>query len=77
MAWQHARPGYEYTHFMMNVGDQMEETDSSFPTKHRQEPCGLGREAATEKEARALAGSLIPWYTVRPSQHRCRGTSCT
>ena len=22
MAWQHARAGYEYTHFMVNVGDQ-------------------------------------------------------
>ena len=41
MAWQHARVGYEYTHFMMNVGDQMEETDSSFPTNTGRNPVDL------------------------------------
>ena len=29
MAWQHARARYKYTHFMMNVGDQMEGTNTS------------------------------------------------
>ena len=31
MAWQHARVGYEYTHFMMNVGDQLEGWIAPFP----------------------------------------------
>ena len=55
MAWQHARAGYEYTHFMVNVGDRVEETDSSFPTNTGRNPVDLRRETATKKEACALA----------------------
>ena len=36
-AWQHAKAGYEYTHFLMNVEEYPE--DCSFP---RKEPGGVG-----------------------------------
>ena len=32
MAWQHARAGYEYTHFLVNVENYPEGVDCSFPT---------------------------------------------
>ena len=32
MAWQHARAGYKYTHFAMNIGNCAEGANGSFPT---------------------------------------------
>ena len=50
MAWQHARAGYEYTHFMMNVGDQPEGTDSSFPTNTSRNPVDLDEKLLLKKK---------------------------
>ena len=50
MAWQHAWAGYEYTNFMMNVGDQMEETDSSFPTNTGRNPVDLDEKLLLKKK---------------------------
>ena len=38
-AWQHAKAGYEYTHFLMNLEDYPE--DCSFPTNTRKNPVEL------------------------------------
>ena len=50
MAWQHARAGYEYTHFMMNVGDQMEKTGSSLPTNTGRNPADLDEKLLLKKK---------------------------
>ena len=50
MAWQHARAGYEYTHFMVNVGDRIEETDSSFPTNTGRNPVDLDEKLLLKKK---------------------------
>ena len=50
MAWQHARAGYEYTHFMVNVGDQIEEMDSSFPTNTGRNPMDLDEKLLLKKK---------------------------
>ena len=50
MAWQHARVGNEYTHFMMNVGDQPEGMDSSFPTNTSRNPVDLDEKLLLKKK---------------------------
>ena len=50
MAWQHARVGYEYTHLMVNVGDWIEETDSSFPTNTGRNPVDLDEKLLLKKK---------------------------
>ena len=40
-AWQHAKAGYEYTHFLMDLGDHPEGESHSFPTNTGQNPVEL------------------------------------
>ena len=50
MAWQHARAGYEYTHFLMNVEDHPEGRDSSFPTNTGRNPVDLDEKLLLKKK---------------------------
>ena len=50
MAWQHARAGYEYTHFAMNVGNCAEEADRSFPTNTGKNPVDLDEKLLLKKK---------------------------
>ena len=40
-AWQHAKAGYEYTHFLMNLGDHPEGESHSFLTNTGKNPVEL------------------------------------
>ena len=48
MAWQHARAGYEYTHFLMNVESYPE--DSCFPTNTGRNPVDLDEKLILKKK---------------------------
>ena len=50
MAWQHARAGYKYTHFLMNVESYPEGTDSSFPTNTGKNPVDLDEKLLLKKK---------------------------
>ena len=41
LAWQHAKAGYVYTHFLMNLEDYPEAEDCSFPTNTGKNPVEL------------------------------------
>ena len=47
-AWQHAKAGYEYTHFLMNLEDYPE--DCSFPTNTGKNPVELDEKLLLEKK---------------------------
>ena len=47
-AWQHAKAGYEYTHFLMNLEDYPE--DCSFPTNTRKNPVELDEKLLLKKK---------------------------
>ena len=47
-AWQHAKAGYEYTHFLMNLGDYPE--DCSFPTNTGNNPVELDEKLLLKKK---------------------------
>ena len=48
LAWQHAKAGYEYTHFLMNVEEYPE--DCSFPTNTRKNPAELDEKLLLKKK---------------------------
>ena len=50
ITWQHARPGYEYTHFLMNVENYPEGMDSSFPTNTSKNPVDLDEKLLLKKK---------------------------
>ena len=50
MAWQHARAGYEYTHFVMNVENCVEGANSSFPTNTGRNPVDLDEKLLLKKK---------------------------
>ena len=50
MAWQHARVGYKYTHFVMNVENCAEGVDSSFPTNTSRNLVGLDEKLLLKKK---------------------------
>ena len=50
MAWQHARAGYEYTHFVMNVENCAEGANSSFPTNTGRNPVDLDEKLLLKKK---------------------------
>ena len=47
-AWQHAKAGYEYTHFLMNLEDYPE--NCSFPTNTGKNPVELDEKLLAEEE---------------------------
>ena len=47
-AWQHAKAGYEYTHFLMNVEEYPE--DCSFPTNTGKNPVELNEKLLLKKK---------------------------
>ena len=47
-AWQHAKAGYEYTHFLMNVEEYQD--DCSFPTNTRKNPVELDEKLLLKKK---------------------------
>ena len=47
-AWQHAKAGYEYTHFLMNVEEYLE--DCSFPTNTGKNPVELDEKLLLKKK---------------------------
>ena len=48
LAWQYAKAGYEYTHFLMNVEEYPE--DCSFPTNTRKNPVELHEKLLLKKK---------------------------
>ena len=50
MAWQHARAGYEYTHFAMNVEDCAEGANSLFPMNTGRNPVDLDEKLLLKKK---------------------------
>ena len=50
MAWQHARAGYEYTHFAMNIGNCVEGANGSFPTNTSRNPVDLDEKLLLKKK---------------------------
>ena len=48
LAWQHAKAGYEYTHFLMSLEDCPE--DCSFPTNTRKNPVELDEKLLLKKK---------------------------
>ena len=50
MAWQHAKAGYEYTYFLMNVENYPEVEDCSFPTNTGKNPVELDDKLLLKKE---------------------------
>ena len=48
LAWQHAKAGYEYTHFLMNVEEYPE--DCSFPTNTGKNPVELDEKLLLKKK---------------------------
>ena len=49
-AWQYAKAGYEYTHFMMNPEDVPVEEGQSFPTNTRRNPIDLDEKLLLKKK---------------------------
>ena len=49
-AWQYAKAGYEYTHFMMNLDDVPTEEGQSFPTNTRRNPIDLDEKLLLKKK---------------------------
>ena len=50
MAWQHARAGYEYTHFLVNGKNYPEGVDRSFPTNTSRNPVDLDEKLLLKKK---------------------------
>ena len=73
-AWQHAKAGYEYTHFLMNLEDYPE--DCSFPTNTGKNPVELDEKLLLKKK-QVLLLIQTQWCTARHRQCRCMGTSYT
>ena len=49
-ALQYAKAGYEYTHFMMNLGNVPTEEDQPFPTNTRRNPIDLNEKLLLKKK---------------------------
>ena len=49
-AWQYAKAGYEYTHFMMNPDNAPTEEGQSFPTNTRRNPIDLDEKLLLKKK---------------------------
>ena len=49
-AWQHARAGYEYTHFLMNMENYPEGDDCPFPTNTGKNPVDLDEKLLLKKK---------------------------
>ena len=49
-AWQYAKAGYEYTHFMMNPDNAPTEEGQSFPTNTRRNPIDLDEKLILKKK---------------------------
>ena len=50
LAWQHVKPGYEFTHFMMNPDNAPAKEDQSFPTNTRKNPVDLDEKLLLKKK---------------------------
>ena len=50
LAWQHAKAGYEYTHFLMNTENYPEGEDCSFPTNTRKNLVELDEKLLLKKK---------------------------
>ena len=49
-AWQHAKAGYEFTHFMMNLDNALVKEDQSFPTNTGKNPVDLDEKLLLKKK---------------------------
>ena len=49
-AWQYAKAGYEYTHFMMNLDNALMEEGQSFPTNTGRNPTDLDEKLLLKKK---------------------------
>ena len=50
LAWQYAKAGYEYMHFMMNPDNALMEEGQSFPTNTRRNPIDLDEKLLLKKK---------------------------
>ena len=73
-AWQHAKAGYEYTHFMMNP-DNAPTGDQSFPTNTGKNLVDLDEKLLLKKKQVLLLFSNTMVH-CKTWETRCRGTSC-
>ena len=64
-AWQHAKAGYEYTHFLMNV-------EESFPTNTRKNPVELDEKLLLKKRQVLLlfSNTMVHCKTQKMQMHR-------
>ena len=69
-AWQHAKAGYEYTHFLMNVEEYPE--DCSFPTNTGKNPVELDEKLLLKKRQVLLPFSnmMVHCKTQATQMHR-------
>ena len=66
LAWQHAKAGYEYTHFLMNV-----EEDCSFPTNTGKNPVELDKKLLLKKKQVLLpfSNTMVHYKTQAMQMH--------
>ena len=71
-AWQHAKAGYEYTHFLMNLEDYPE--DCSFPTNTRRNPVELDEKLLLKKKQVLLpfSNTMVHCKTQATQMHEYR-----
>ena len=69
-AWQHAKAGYEYTHFLMNVEEYPE--DCSFPTNTGKNPVELDEKLLLKKKQLLLpfSNTMVHCKTQAMQMHR-------
>ena len=69
-AWQHAKAGYEYTHFLMDVEEYPE--DCSFPTNTRKNPVELDEKLLLKKKQVLLpfSNTMVHCKTQATQMHR-------
>ena len=65
LAWQYAKAGYEYTHFMMNPDNVPMEEGQSFPTNTRRNPIDLDEKLLLKKKQVLLpfSNTMVHWKT--------------
>ena len=69
-AWQHAKAGYEYTHFLMNVEEYPE--DCSFPTNTGKNPVELDEKLLLKRKQVLLpfSNTMVHCKTQATQMHR-------
>ena len=70
-AWQHAKAGYEYTHFLMNLDDHLEGESNSLPTNTGKNPVELDEKLLLRKKQVLLPFSNMMVHCKTQAMHVC------